>query len=115
MRAPSPTPESCRAPDPGGQGHYDGRCGAGGRSGAPPAAWLLCVLYVISILNVVPLKSLHYDTPTRVCLGHTADISHLLQFKFWERVLGSSLDLRSRVWAVGEIWRHAKKKVQGSK
>ena len=86
MRAPSPTPESCRAPDPGGQGHYDGRCGAGGRSGAPPAAWLLCVLYVISILNVVPLKSLHYDTPTRVCLGHTADISHLLQFKFWERV-----------------------------
>ena len=56
------------------------------RSGAPPAAWLLCMIYVVAILNITPLKSLNYDTPTRVCLGHTADISHLLQFKFWERV-----------------------------
>ena len=55
------------------------------RTGAPPSTWLLCMLYVVFVLNhtfcdtikAVPLQRLN---------GQTTDISPLLCFRFWEEV-----------------------------
>ena len=55
------------------------------RTGSPPSVWLLCMLYVVFVLNntfcdtikAVPLQHLN---------GQTTDISPLLCFRFWEEV-----------------------------
>ena len=55
------------------------------RTGAPPSVWLLCLIYVIFVLNhtfcqlinAIPMKQLNVVTP---------DISPLLRFHFWEEV-----------------------------
>jgi Reverse transcriptase (RNA-dependent DNA polymerase) len=61
------------------------------RTGAPPYTWLLCLTYVCFLLNHtynssidgVPLQKLH---------GSTVDISVLLKFFFWQKVLYKKVD-----------------------
>jgi len=56
------------------------------RSGAPGSAWLLCLLYVVFIVNRMSSASLHNRTPLEELTGITPDISMIYRFKFWERV-----------------------------
>ncbi len=57
------------------------------RSGAPAGAWLLCLAYVCYLLNRVAHDSLGDLTPISMLTGSTPDISALLQFVFWAKVL----------------------------
>jgi hypothetical protein len=57
------------------------------RSGAPPKAWLLCMMWVCYILNRTATGSLDFDTPLRRHTGQTTDITNMLRFCFWEEVL----------------------------
>ena len=56
------------------------------RSGAPEDTWLLCVQYVVYLLNRTALHTLNDETPYQVMYGETPDISNLLQFSFYEPV-----------------------------
>ena len=55
------------------------------RTGALPAAWLLCMLYVIFILNNTFCNSIKGITIQRLN-GSTNDISPILCFRFWDEV-----------------------------
>ena len=55
-------------------------------TGAPAHCWLLCLLYVCSLLNVIALPALGGLTPTEALTGQVPDISHFLHFSFWEPV-----------------------------
>ena len=57
------------------------------RTGAPVFLWLLCLLYVVYLLNWVAMDALGGRTPIEVALGETPDISALLQFDFYKPVL----------------------------
>jgi len=56
------------------------------KSGAPPKAWLLDLLYAIYLLNDVVSESLGWKTPLNLLTGHTTDISIMLMFSFWEPI-----------------------------
>ena len=57
------------------------------KSGAPPKAWLLALLYAIFLLNHVASESfLGLKTPLELLTGLTTDISIILMFSFWEPI-----------------------------
>ena len=55
-------------------------------TGAPAHCWLLCLLYVCSLLNVTASPALEDLTPIQALTGQVPDISHFLDFSFWEPV-----------------------------
>ena len=55
------------------------------RTNAPSSAWLLCLLYVIFVLNNTFCNSIN-AVPIQQLTGSTNDISPLLRFHFWEEV-----------------------------
>ena len=61
-------------------------------SGAPAKAWLLALQYVCFVQNHTAVDSLGGRTPIEWMLGHTPDISVLLQFQFWEPVYYQKYD-----------------------
>jgi hypothetical protein len=56
------------------------------RHGAPPEAWLLCVEYVVYVLNRTAHKTIGGITPLQFLTGRVPDISALLRFHFWQLV-----------------------------
>ncbi|MGH7974690.1 MAG: hypothetical protein ACREBR_04130, partial [bacterium] len=56
------------------------------RTRTPESLWLLCMQYVVYLLNHLALPTLKQRTPVEVAFGNTPDISHLLQFSWYERV-----------------------------
>ena len=63
-------------------------------SGAPAKAWLLALQYVCFVQNHTAVDSLGGRTPIEWMLGHTPDISVLLQFQFWEPVYYQKYDAK---------------------
>ena len=55
-------------------------------TGAPDHCWLLCLLYVCSLLNVTASPAFGGLTPIQALTGQVPDISHFLHFSFWEPV-----------------------------
>ena len=55
------------------------------RTGAPPFTWLLCLLYVIFLLNHTFCNAIN-AVPIQHLRGSTPDISPLLCFYFWREV-----------------------------
>ena len=55
-------------------------------TGAPVHCWLLCLVYVCSLLNVTASPALDGITPLQVLIGQVPDINHFLHFSFWEPV-----------------------------
>ena len=55
-------------------------------SGAPANCWLLCLHYVIFIMNRTALQSINWRTPYERLYGNTPDISMIYRFKFFESV-----------------------------
>ena len=55
------------------------------RTGAPPSTWLLCLLYVIFVLNHTFCTSIN-AVPMPRLKGSIPYISPLLYFRFWEKV-----------------------------
>jgi hypothetical protein len=55
--------------------------------GAPPELWLLCMTYVIYILNRLENATLNEQTPIYVGFGTTPDIIALLLFNFSQHIL----------------------------
>ena len=53
-------------------------------TGAPAFCWLLCLQYVIFIMNRTALESLNWRTPIESLTGSTPDISMITRFKFWD-------------------------------
>ena len=51
--------------------------------------WLLCLLFVVQLLNVLASESLNWETPTYKATGQRPDISPFLIFHFGELVLYS--------------------------
>ena len=56
------------------------------RTGAPGHCWLLCLVYVCSLLNVTASPALGGLTPIQALTGQVPGISHFLHFSFWEPV-----------------------------
>ena len=54
---------------------------------APPWTWILCMVYIVYIINRLAVARLDHLTPTEVAFGITPDISALLLFFFWDPVL----------------------------
>ena len=50
----------------------------------PGKAWLLCLIWVCTIMNCTSQKSLGWRPPLQVLTGQTIDISFLLLFLFWD-------------------------------
>ena len=57
------------------------------RTGTPAAFWLLCLFYVIFLLNHMSSDALNGGVPIEEATGVKGDISPLLQFHWWEPVL----------------------------
>ena len=55
-------------------------------TGAPAHCWLLCMLYVCSLLNATASPALGGLTPLQILTGQVPDISHFLHFSFWEPI-----------------------------
>ena len=55
-------------------------------TGASAHCWLLCLLYVWSILNVTASLALGGLTPNEALTGQVPDIGPFLHFSFWEPV-----------------------------
>ena len=55
-------------------------------TGAPAHCWLLCMLYVCSLLNATASPALEGLTPLQALTGQVPDISHFLHFSFWEPI-----------------------------
>ena len=51
-------------------------------TGAPAHCWLLCPVYICSLLNVTASPTLDLITPLQALTGHIPDISYF----FWEQV-----------------------------
>jgi hypothetical protein len=56
------------------------------RAGTPAAFWLLCLFYMVFLLNHMSSEALGGITPLEAATGVKADISPLLQFHWWEPV-----------------------------
>ena len=48
--------------------------------------WLLCLIYVVFLLNHLATESLGWKTPLEVTTGQKTDVSAFLQFRWWEPV-----------------------------
>ncbi len=59
------------------------------RTGTKPTYWLLCLLYVVYLMNHLASDVLGGLTPIEVATGQRPDISALLQFRWFEPVLYS--------------------------
>ena len=55
-------------------------------TGAPAHCWLLCMLYVCSLLNATASPALGGLTPLQALTGQVPDISHFLHFSFREPI-----------------------------
>ena len=55
-------------------------------TGAPAHCWLLCLLYVCSLLNVTASPALYGIALLQALTGQVPDISHFFHFSFWEPV-----------------------------
>ena len=55
-------------------------------TGAPAHCWLLCMLYVCTLLNATASPTLGGLTPLQALIGQVPDISHFLHFSFWEPI-----------------------------
>ena len=60
------------------------------RVGCPAQYWLLCMLYVISLLNV--MTNAHGAIPLTVVTGEVTDVSAFLTFHFWQEVFYQNPD-----------------------
>ena len=56
------------------------------RTGTPSKWWLLCMSYVVYVMNHIALASLDWQTPYFRAFGITRDISPLLLYQWWEPV-----------------------------
>jgi hypothetical protein len=56
------------------------------RVGAPPTYWLLCLEYVVYLINRLSVQSLHWKTPFEVFTGQKPDISALMAFYWFQPV-----------------------------
>ena len=56
------------------------------RSGAPESCWLLCMTFVVYMLNRLAHDSLGGKTPLQAAFGVTPDVSALLAFYWFQRV-----------------------------
>ena len=56
------------------------------RTGTPAKWWLLCMCYVVYVMNHIALASLDWQTPFYRAFGITRDISSLLIYRWWEPV-----------------------------
>ena len=55
-------------------------------TGTPNGRWLLCVLFIIGLLNHVATPVLNDRTPMELKFGETPDVSKYLCFRWWEPV-----------------------------
>lgn len=55
-------------------------------TGAPACTWLLCIMWVIFIMNHMACAELGYRTPIKALTGSTPNISAMLEFGFWDLV-----------------------------
>ncbi len=55
------------------------------RSGCPPACWLLCMMYVVFVMNHTFNQGIK-AVPLQRLTGSTPDISPILSFQWWEPV-----------------------------
>ena len=55
-------------------------------TGAPAHCWVLCLVYVCSLLNVAASPALDGITTLQALTGQLPDINHFLHFSFWEPV-----------------------------
>ena len=81
------------------------------RTNTPPNLWLLCVNYVIYILNRLSTESIDWKTPIEAATGQQPDISAILAFRWFEPVYfkppshafpSESLERTGRVVGVAE-------------
>ena len=63
-----------------------GTCTVMDRTGTPSKWWLLCMIYVIHVMNHIALRSLNWETPINNALGITPDITPLMLYSWWEPV-----------------------------
>ena len=56
------------------------------KTGTPAKMWLLCLMYVVYLQNHLATESIGWKTPLEVATGQKADVSALLQFRWWEPV-----------------------------
>ena len=56
------------------------------QSGVPIEACFLCMCYVIALLNHCATESLNWRSPIKACYEYNLDISHLLQYEFFEPI-----------------------------
>ena len=56
------------------------------RTGAPPNLWLLCVLYIVYLLNRMSSETLDWKTPIEAATGQQPDISAIISFRWYEPV-----------------------------
>ena len=57
------------------------------RSGAPDNLWFACHAYISEVYNCCANEKIQWQTPYQRSRGDTPDISHLLQFKWFEPLL----------------------------
>ena len=55
-------------------------------TGAPASTWLLCIMWVVMVLNVLANAQLQWNMPHEALTGSTPDISAFLEFGFWDLV-----------------------------
>ena len=56
------------------------------RTGTPEEYWLLCLYFVVYLINRLATESLQWKTPLEKATGQVPDISPLLAFRWWEPV-----------------------------
>ena len=59
---------------------------------APSNLWLLCLMYVVYILNITTINSIGTTSPHQYLYGQTLDISPPFCFHFYETVYYSDTD-----------------------
>ena len=62
-------------------------------TGTPAKWWLLCMCYVVYVINHIALASLDWQNPFFRAFGITRDISPLLLYKWWEPVYYYDADM----------------------
>ena len=65
------------------------------RTGAPGYTWLLCIMYILFIMNRMSVASLGGRTPHEKLWGSTPDISMITRFQFWEPIYYSIKDTKA--------------------
>ena len=56
-------------------------------SGKPIWSWILCISYVVSIINCMAHRYLSYNKPHKAAYGFTPDVPHLMEFELWDPIL----------------------------